>query len=222
MSFPSPTSGLATACAVTLTGTGLVKLGSQLVNQSSAQNTAPSGVQFKAWFDAASFPGGASFDAVSGVGGAGTGPTSGGKQYGLTLSLSATGGFATTCQLTVQATDVVGAATASTGVNYVSFADPVSSANVGAGGNANWRPSTASTGFPLPTNSNGQIASVSGSGLITALAVGQAIIEVQVPFALNTIPNMGSPAPASPTGGASNDPQVHDKVFSQVVVQVVP
>lgn len=204
MSFPSPTSGLGTAAVVTCSGTGLVKLGSQLSQaDSAAQATAPSGVQFNAWFDAGSFPGGAYFAASSGVGATGTAPTAGGNQYGLTLSLSAAGGFASTCQLTVQATDVAGKAVADTGVEYVSYANPTG---------AFFNPKTASTGFPVPTHTNGSVASVSGSGLITAIAVGQAVIEVQVPFALNTI------------GTMSVGPQtvVQEAVYAQIVVQVIP
>lgn len=220
MSFPTPTNGIGVPLVVTLTGTGLVKLASQLAKQTTSQNTAPSGTQFAAWFGG-SFPGGADFDAVPGAGTGAAGATSGGIQYGLTLSLSAAGGFASTCQLTVVASDTQGNTESATPV-YVSYADPTSTANVGLGGNANWRPSTASTGFPLPTNFNGQCASVSGSGLITAISVGQAIIEVQVPFAGNTLANMGSPAPSSPTGGDSQDPVVRQDVYAQIVVQVVP
>ncbi len=204
MSFPSPTSGLGTAAVVTVSGTGLVKLGSQL-NQadSTAQSAAPSGVQFNAWFDAGSFPGGRAFAASSGVGATGTAPTAGGNQYGLTLSLSAAGGFASTCQLTVQATDVAGKAVADTGVEYISYNDPTFTG---------FNPKTASTGFPVPTNNSGVVASVSGSGLITAIGVGQAIVEVQVPFALNTLTAQTE----------SYGTVAANSVYAQVVVQVVP
>jgi hypothetical protein len=184
----------------------LVKLGSQL-NQadSTAQAAAPSGVQFNSWFDAGSFPGGRYFSASSGVGATGTAPTAGGNQYGLTLSVSAAGGFASTCQLTVQATDVAGKAVADTGVEYISYADPTFSG---------FNPSVASatSGFPVPTRSNGVVASVSGSGLITAIGVGQAIIEVQVPFALNTIA----------TQSESYGTVAQEFTYAQIVVQVIP
>lgn len=202
MPFPTPTNGIGVPLVVTLTGTGLVKLASQLAKSTTSQNTAPSGTQFAAWFGG-SFPGGADFDATPGAGTGAAGATSGGKQYGLTLSLSAAGGFASTCQLTVVASDTQGNTESATPV-YVSFADPTFTG---------FNPKTASTGFPIPTNSNGQVASVSGSGLITALNVGQAIIEVQVPFAGNTLTNMS---------GDSQDPVARQEVFAQVVVEVVP
>jgi hypothetical protein len=206
MSIPTPTNGQGTALVVTVSGTNVIRLGSQLIPAVASQT--PAAIALPAWFGAGNSLAG-SFAARPGVVDANgntlpAGSTSGANQYGLTLSLSASGGFAATCQLTVQAYDEEGNTESDTGVNYVSYADPEFTG---------FSPSTASTGFPLPTNFDGSAADVSSTGLITAEAVGQAIIEVQVPFALNTLANMA---------GDSQDPMVRQMVYAQIVVQVIP
>ena len=228
MTFPTPTNGINSALAVNLSGTNLIQLGTQVVNSKTSQNTAPSGTQFNAWFSG-SFPGGADYAALPGAGTGAAGATDGTQQYGLTLSLSGktVNGvvLASTCQLTTTILDTQDNTVAQGSLNpvFVSYADPTSTTNVGSGGNANWKPSTASTGFPLPTNFNGQCASVSSTGLITAISVGQALIEVQYPFASNTLANMGAAGfGGSLAGGDSQDPVARQEIYAQVLVQVIP
>lgn len=206
MSFPTPTNGIGVPLVVTVTGSGLVKLGSQLAKSTTTQNTG-SGSQFAAWFSG-STPGGADFSATPGAGTGAAGATPGGNQYGLTLSLSATGGFATTCQLSLVASDTQGNTESATGT-YLCYNDPAFTG---------FNPKTASTGFPVPTHTDGRVASVSLSGgLITALAVGQAIVEIQVPFAGNTEGSF-----AAINSGDSVGSEVRQMDYAQIVVQVVP
>ena len=173
--FPNPTTDVNVANQIQLAGTGLVKLGSQVVAATSPQNTAPSGVQFKPWFGN-SFPGGANFAAVPGNTTSPAGSVDGNPQYGLTLSLSATGGFASTCQLTPTVYDDLGNVQSQTQtVTYKSLNGPTGPF---------FNPSPlGNTGYPVTDYTGaGKVASVSSSGLITALAKGQAVIEVSYPY----------------------------------------
>ena len=140
-------------------------------------------------------------------------------QYALTLSLSGKtiGGTAypSTCQLTTVLKDVANSTVTSSNGNspvYLSRMDPLAANNESAW----YKPSP----FVPPTSSpayNGSIASVSGSGLITALANGQAIIEVQFPTFDNTLGNQ--------TGGTTNpNPDAYSPlqmIYAQILVNVV-
>ena len=210
MSIPTPTNGINAAVAVSLAGTNLVQLGTPVVNSKTSQNTAPSGTQFAAWFSGG-FPGGASFDAVPGAGTGAAGATDGTQQYGLTLSLSSKtlNGvvLSNSCVLTTTILDNQDNTQSQGTLSplLVSYASPTASSN------SNWNPKTASTGFPVPTNSNGQVVTVSGS-TITAVSVGQAVIDVQFPFDSNTMTNMS---------GDSQDPVIRQAIYAQILVQVI-
>jgi len=165
----TPTDGLGVAAIVTLAGTGLAKVGSQV--------------------------------ALS------AGVTPGGHQYALTLSLSAAGGHAATCQLTTTIVDVLG--NTYSPVNsptYKSYGDPANE----AGSPPSWyRPSNFTDGT---VSYDPNVASVSSSGLITSRHVGQCIVEVQFP----TFDNVQSPETDADTG----DPK--DMIYSQIIVTVIP
>ena len=128
-------------------------------------------------------------------------------QYTLQLSLSSTtiGGtsYAKTCQLTTVLKDVANTTYTPVGSpTYKSYNDP------DAGSPSWFKPS------PFAGYSDGSVASVSSSGLITALALGQAIIEVQFPtfdFASQSV----DPEPSQ----ASGDPVM--MIYAQIIVNVV-
>jgi len=131
-------------------------------------------------------------------------------QYALQLSLSGKtiGGtvYASTCQLNTVLKDV--ANTTYSGIQsptYKSYNDPL------AGNPAWYRPSNGQAG---PETYNPNVASVSSTGLITAIAKGQAIIEVQYP----TFDFVQSSLDPEPTQ-ASGDPV--QMVYCQIVVTVV-
>ena len=112
-------------------------------------------------------------------------------QYALTLSLASKTingvSYHNTCQLTTTIKDV--ANTTFSGTNspvYKSYANP-------SGGFYNPSNFTPPAGSPAYS---GQIASVSGSGLITALHVGQCIIEVE----FSTFDDVQTPATNTNTG----------------------
>jgi hypothetical protein len=117
--------------------------------------------------------------------------------------VSATG-YAATCQLTATAVDVKN--NAYTTVNsfvYKSYNDP-------AAGSPAWynpKPGT-SGGITGNTTYNANVASVSSSGLITALNPGTAIIEVQFPVFDNDI------------GDQSNTGNPNEMIYSQIIVTV--
>jgi hypothetical protein len=207
MPIPTPTNGISSALAVSLSGTGLVQLGTQVQNSQTTQNVAAPGTNFAAWFSGAGIPG-RSFAAVPGAGTGAAGATDGTAQYGLTLSLGSKGGFNPTCAVTTTILDTQDSTIAQGSLTpvFVSYASP------SAVSNSNCNPKTAATGFPVPTNSNGQVVTISGS-TITAVSVGQAVIDVQFPFASNTLTNMS---------GDSQDPVVRQNIFAQITVQVVP
>lgn len=128
-------------------------------------------------------------------------------QYTLQLSLSSKtiGGtsYAKTCQLTTVLKDVANTTYTPVGSpTYKSYNDP------DAGSPSWFKPS------PFAGYSDGSVASVSSSGLITALALGQAIIEVQFPtfdFASQSV----DPEPSQ----ASGDPVM--MIYAQIIVNVV-
>lgn len=126
-------------------------------------------------------------------------------QYHLILSLGANtiGGtaYAATCQLTASAVDVEGAAYSPVGsFVYFSYSDPANK----AGSPPVWyKPSDFGSYDP-------NVASVSSSGLITARALGQAIIEVSFPFSDNTLGN-----------DAQGEKEPDNFIYSQIVVDVV-
>ena len=107
------------------------------------------------------------------------------NEYQLSLSLSASGGLAATCQLTAQAVDQAGSSQSNTGIVYASYSDPVFTG-------FNPAVPSATAVYPAPTRSNGVVASVSGSGLITAIGLGKATIEAQVPFGGDTDANVAT------------------------------
>jgi hypothetical protein len=88
---------------------------------------------------------------------------------------------------------------------YKSYNDPQ------AGSPAWYRPSNGTAG---PETYNANVASVSSTGLITGLAVGQAIIEVQFP----TFDFVASSLDPEPTQ-ASGDPV--QMIYCQLIVTVV-
>ena len=135
-------------------------------------------------------------------------------QYSLTLSVAGTAPNSATCQLTTVLKDVANTTYTPVGSPvYLSYMDPLAANN-----ESTWyKPSP----FVPPSSSpayNGSIASVSSSGLITALAVGQAIVEVQFPTFDNTIGNQ--------TGGTTNpNPTAYNPlqmIYAQIIVTVVP
>jgi hypothetical protein len=88
---------------------------------------------------------------------------------------------------------------------YKSYNDPQ------AGSPAWYKPSRGTAG---PNTYNDNVASVSATGLITGLAVGQAVIEVQFP----TFDFVASSLDPEPTQ-ASGDPV--QMIFRQILVTVV-
>ena len=207
MPFPTPTNGISSALSVSLSGTGLVQLGTQVQNSQTTQNAAAPGTNFAAWFSAAGIPG-RSFAAIPGAGTGAAGAVDGTQVYGVTLSVGSKGGFNPTVALTTTILDTQDNTIAQGSLTplLVSYASPTVASN------SHWNPSTASTGFPVPTNSNGQVVTVSGS-TITAVSPGQAVIDVQFPFASNTLSNMS---------GDSQDPVIRQNIFAQIIVQVIP
>lgn len=180
----NPTDGLGVAAFVQLTGTNLTnRSGGSLAHPGSNGGNGQ----------------GIGATASSGSG-AGTFPVA---QYALTQSLSAAGGFAATTQLAVVLKDVQNNTYSPTGSPvYKSYNNP------GVSGTPAWyKPSNGTAG---PNTYNPNVASVSGSGLITALAVGQAIIEVQFPTFDNT------------EGDSSGTGDPFDMIYAQIVVTVIP
>jgi hypothetical protein len=134
-------------------------------------------------------------------------PVGANAQYALTLSLGGKtyGGtvYSDTCQLTTVLKDVHD-------VTYVSWVgSPVyKSYNDPQAGSPAWYKPSPFAGY------NANVASVSSTGLITGLAVGQAVVEVQFP----TFDFVASSLDPEPTQ-ASGDPVM--MIFCQVLVTVV-
>lgn len=134
-------------------------------------------------------------------------------QYELTLSLGAKTvnfvAYASTCQLTTVLKDV--ANTTYTGLQsptYKSYNDPA------AGSPAWYRPSTFADSSSTSPAYNGSVASVNSSGLVTALAVGESIVEVQYPT-FDFTSNPLDPEPSQATG----DPVM--MIYCQIRVVVI-
>ena len=128
--------------------------------------------------------------------------------YSLTLSLTSSGGHQLYCTATASLVDV------SNNTSTYSVYDPqqnfiAESYNDPANGSPAWYKPSAFAGY------NASVASAAASGTngstitITALAVGQAIIEVSFPTFDNTI---GNSQPGQPI----------NMIYTQVVVTVVP
>lgn len=96
-------------------------------------------------------------------------------QYYLPMSLSSAGSLHATTQLAVTARDVANSSQGdvTSTAKYKSYNDP-------AAGSPAWYNPSNFAGY------NASVASVSSTGLITAIAVGEAIIEVQYPTFANT------------------------------------
>ncbi len=190
----NPTDGLNTACYVQVTGGDA---GNQLTNLS---------------LGAAKVQGTTGAPLGQGIG-AGMGSTNHPQaQYHLTLSLAhnTVNGVAyiATCQLTTVIKDVANTTyTPRIGSPvYKSYSDPVG---------AWYNPSNAISGNGLLANQvaySALVASVSGSGLVTALHVGQCVVEVQFPV----FDNVMTPETDHDTG----DPT--QMIYVQIVVDVIP
>ncbi len=132
-------------------------------------------------------------------------------QYALTLSVSGTSPNAATSQLTVVLKDVANTTYTPVGSPvYVSYNNPSID---GDGDVPAWLNLSNFAGY------SPDVASVSSSGLITALHVGQAIIEVQFPFSDNTL---GNGATGATDGGSPMQQNPTMMIFNQVIVTVVP
>lgn len=131
-------------------------------------------------------------------------------QYALTLSLASKtyGGtvYSNTCQLTTVLKDVTNTTYTPVGSPvYKSYNDPLASSP------AWYRPSRGTAG---PETYNENVASVSSSGLITAIAAGSAVIEVQFPT-FDFVAASNDPEPTQ----ASGDPVM--MIYCQILVSVV-
>jgi hypothetical protein len=96
---------------------------------------------------------------------------------------------------------------------YRSYGDPANK----AGSAPSWyRPSRGTSGgITGNTSYDENVASVSSSGLVTARAVGQTIVEVAFPTFDNTLGNG-----PQVTGGLTAEPI--QMIFVQIVVNVIP
>ncbi len=182
----NPTDGLAVAAYVTVTGTNVV-------NNSGG---------------AAATQGMTGYPLGQGIGACATSDDPQ-AQYELTLSLGSKTvngvAYSNTCQLTTILKDVLSNTYATSGsVVYHSYGNPVG---------AWYNPSNGISGNGLLANQvaySAVTASVSGSGLVTGLHVGQAVIGVQYPVFDNNLGNestMGNP---------------QEMIFAQIVVNVIP
>jgi len=138
-------------------------------------------------------------------------------QYELTLSLSSalagptgyTVQYYNTCQLTTVLKDVANTSYTPAGSPvYKSYGNPAFSG---------YNPSNAISGNGLLKNQvaySALIASVSGSGLVTSLHVGQTIVEVQFPT-FDFVQSSIDPEPIQ----ASGDPV--QMIYAQIIVNVI-
>jgi len=130
-----------------------------------------------------------------------------GPEYSLTLSLSDAGGYSSSVVATAVMEDVAGSAYSPVGEIVVK-----SYANPSAGSPAWYNPDNFS-GYDADIVSVSDTASISvGSEtfLITGLAVGQGIVEVQFPTFDNT------------NGDDSTTGNPKDMIYAQIVVTVIP
>jgi hypothetical protein len=118
------------------------------------------------------------------------GTTPGGHQYALSMNIGGTPAAAT-CQLTTTITDVKG-------TTYSTVGSPVYKAYCPASAPAH----------PATVGSPDLVATVSGSGLITAVAKGVVIVEVQFPTYDNT------------EGADTTTSNPKDMIYSQIIVTV--
>ena len=136
-------------------------------------------------------------------------------QYALTLSLSAATvngvSYAATCQLTTILKDVKNntySTSNTANTVYKSYNDP-------AAGSPSWyRPSPGLSGngkLGTQVAYNANIASVSSTGLVTAISEGQAAIEIQFP----TFDNVMTPEDNTETGNPTQ------MIYVQVLVTVI-
>src|ERR1700675_1815521 len=184
----NPTDGLAVAAYVQVTGTNVV-------NNSGGAGAAQ---------------GTTGFPTGQGIGAA---PSSKHPQaqYELTLSLGSKTvngvAYANTCQLTTVLKDVANTTYSPVGSPvYKSYGNPTG---------AFYNPSNAVSGNGLLANQvpySALTASVSGSGMVTALHAGQCVIEVQFPV----FDNVMTPETDHQTG----DPT--QMIYVQIVVNVIP
>lgn len=184
----NPTDGLGVAAYVQVTGTGIT-------------NRAGGGLTTGTEMTGAGYPNGQGIGGVAST----NHPVA---QYALSLSVSASGGLAATCQLTTVLKDVANTtySTSNSGNTvYKSYNNP-------AAGSPSWyRPSPGTTGGTTGnTTYNASVASVSSTGLITALFPGQAIIEVQFP----TFDNVMTPEDDATTGNPTQ------MIYAQIVCTV--
>jgi len=204
----NPTDGLNVAAFVQVTGTNITNCnggGLTVANEATYPGTEVA-------------PGnGQGYGAVAGVRATPPGTSYPVAQYALQLSLGAKTylgtAYAATCQLAVQLKDVANTTYSTTTTpTYKSYGNP---GTVGPNGRAYSNYSdTTSTSPAYSAN----IASVSGSGLITGLAIGQCIVEVQFPtFDFNG--GITSTNPEGEPTQASGDPVM--MIYAQILVQVV-
>jgi hypothetical protein len=192
----NPTDGLGVAAYVQVTGTNITNCsGGGLTPATESTANDSRGLN------------GQGYGAVAGVRATPPGTSYPNAQYTLQLSLGSKtyGGVAyfSTCQLTTVLKDVANVTYSPAGSpTYKSYNDPDA-------GSPSWFRPSVFAGY-----SDGSVASVSSSGLITALAVGQAIIEVQFP----TFDFAGSALDPEPSQ-ASGDPVM--MIYCQIIVNVV-
>ena len=130
----------------------------------------------------------------------------GGNQYACTLSVAGTAaGLAQTEQLAVLVVDVKG--------NTYSAVNTPTYKCYGTPQNSGWyNPKPYSDTTSTSPNYNANVANVSSSGLITATAPGQVIVEVQFP----TFDNVMTPETDHDTGNPTQ------MIYAQIIVTVVP
>jgi hypothetical protein len=198
----TPTDGIGVAAYVTLSGTS----GSSIIVNSSggANKTQGSSTQKQA--------------------GQGIGPGTAASgvlpvaQYALTLSLSSAGGYHNSLAVTAAAKDVVNSDVATTAFVAKSYNNPA------AGSPAWYNPSNFAGYDPSVVSATASGATIT----ITALALGQGVVEVQLPVFLNTLssPAVGGTYPANTpghTGTATTEQKnPNEMIYVQVVVTVIP
>jgi hypothetical protein len=184
----NPTDGLGVAAFVQVTGTNLSnRANGGLTVASEATPTDTTGLNGQ------------------GIGAVSATPNHPNAQYELVLSLSGAtvGGtvYASTCQLTTVLKDVAN-------TTYTPVGSPLyrSESNPSADSPAWYKPSNFAGYTP-------DVASVSSSGLITALAKGQAVIEIVFATFDNTETAQGEPF--------ENVTNPNDMIYARIVVNVV-
>ena len=132
------------------------------------------------------------------------GNTVGGIQYACTLSVAGTSPYASTVQLVPLVVDVKG--------NTYSAINTPTYKCYGTPQNSGWyNPKPYSDTTSTSPNYNADIASVSSSGLVTAIAPGQVIVEVQFP----TFDDVMTPETNTGTGNPTM------MIYAQIILTVV-